>query len=367
MAWATRIASAGCGRELPVLPGFNSLIPLEQSSDMLSRFEDLLLQELIASRPVQRLKRIGFLGAVERIWSRNWHSRYAHSLGVARLALLYAWRRDLSVRETRVLAIAGLLHDIGHGPLSHTLEPIFQAQFDVSHHRTGSEIIRGDSLFGKEIRNILAFRGIDVDEVSAMIEGRHPSPHAYLFSSPISLDTIEGITRCHELTRGRKPKLVSADAIVWQLAGSEALPTPTLDSLWRLKHCMYTRFIHCRVSLLYDGLAQAYMAKDIDNFKRIDFLKDERQLRRSKRGLFKVLDTVRRAPDTLRNELSNSELGYEVMAPVRKFACSAAVDLRGPTDLAARYLETKSFFRIPIADLLPERESVTCHFPTRLR
>ena len=316
------------GRELPVLTDFNSLIPLEQGADMQSRFEDSLLQELIASPSVQRLKKIGFLGAVERIWSRNWHSRYAHSMGVAGLALLYAWRRDLSVRETRGLATAGLLHDIGHGPLSHTLEPILRTRFGHSHHRALSEIVRGESLFGKEIRNTLAFRGIDVDEVNVMIGGRHPSPHAYLFTGPTSLDTIEGVTRCHKWARGGKPRLVSADAIVWHLAGSDALRTAALDSFWRLKHCIYTEFIHCRVGLLYDGLAPAYMAREIDNFKRIDFLK---------------------------------------MAPVWRFTCSAVVDLTGPTDLAARYLETRSFSRIPIADPLPARESVTCHAPTRLR
>ena len=165
---------------------------------------------------------------------------------------------------------------------------------------------------------------------------------------------------------GKKPRLVSANAIVWQLASSEALPTPMLDGFWRMKHEIYTRFIHCRVSLLYDGLAQAFMAQEIDNYERSNFLKDECQLRRCKKGLFQVLDTARRSPAALRNNLPDSALRYEVMAPLRSFACSNALGLKGPTDLTARYLENRSFSRISIAELLPERETVTCHSPPRL-
>ena len=62
------------------------------------------------------------------------HSRFAHSLGVAHLALKFT--KQLSESSTRVLikelrpsdlemrdmAIAGLCHDLGHGPFSHAWE-----------------------------------------------------------------------------------------------------------------------------------------------------------------------------------------------------------------------------------------------------
>ena len=104
-------------------------------------FADPFLTELLLSKPLQRLKDIGFLGALDYIKVSNGsdahrrrHNRFDHSLGVAELALLYSDIRGLPRKETRVLAAAGLLHDIGHGPLSHTLEPIFKASFGANHH-----------------------------------------------------------------------------------------------------------------------------------------------------------------------------------------------------------------------------------------
>ena len=351
MGHATRMAVADDGRTLPVLPDFETVFPPEQPVAVQSLFRDSLLLGLIESRSLQRLKRISFLGAAARMRSRNWDSRYAHSLGVAGLASLYAWYRDLPRHDTRVLAVAGLLHDIGHGPLSHTLEPVFRERFDVSHHGTGARIIRGELPIGREIPQTLASYGLDADEIVAMIEGTHHGPHAFLFSSPINLDTIEGITRCHSLYGNGKTRLVSAAAIVGSLAAGAELPTPTLDAFWRLKHEMYNRFIHYRHGLLFDGLAQAFMYRNIDKFAPRDFLKDEEQLRRSNSGLFKLLDQARRSPAQLRNTLPGSILDFEFEAPTRKFRCNRSVKLKRADDLTARYSGTANSSRIPIYDL----------------
>lgn len=193
------------------------------------------------------------------------------------MALLYASYRDLSRREARLLSIAGLLHDVGHGPLSHTLEPIFREQFGISHHDVGAKIIRGELPIGSDIPKMLARRGVDADEVNAMIDGSHHAPHAFLFSGPINLDMIEGIARCHVLYgRGRK-RLVSAANIVRELAAINDISTPTFDIFWQLEHDMYNRFIHNRIGLLFDGLAQAFMHQNVDEFLPSDFFKDEVQ------------------------------------------------------------------------------------------
>ena len=107
MANGRLAAASEGGRGLPLFPNVEALSPFGRLVDTLSLFEDPLLGGLIESRPVQRLRRIGFLGAVDRMQSRNRHNRYDHSVGVARLALLYARKRDLSQRDTRLLAVAG--------------------------------------------------------------------------------------------------------------------------------------------------------------------------------------------------------------------------------------------------------------------
>ena len=208
-------------------------------------------------RPVKRLRRIGFLGALDHILPQNRHNRYDHSVGVARLALLYAKQRGLCQHDTRILVAAGLLHDVGHGPLSHTLEPIFRSRFGISHHKVGREIILGQSSYGREIPAVLKRHGLDPDEIVAMIEGTHNGQHAFLFSSSINLDTIEGVIRCYSFIL-TKPMLLSAEAIVRTIADSDTLHHKhVLDAFWLLKHQMYSMIIHHSVGLLYDGLAQA--------------------------------------------------------------------------------------------------------------
>ena len=362
MASAGPPADANGGRGLPLFPDMEAPSPFERPVDTPSLFEDPLLRELVGSRPVQRLRRIGFLGALDRIQSRNRHNRHDHSVGVARLALLYARNRNLSRHDTRLLAVAGLLHDVGHGPLSHTLEPIFKSRFGISHHKAGFEIIRGESSLGREIPEVLARHGLDLEEVNAMIEGTHHGRHAFLFSSPINLDTIEGVTRCHSFFLRKRPEVMSAAGIVRTVSETDTLPTRTLDSFWRLKHQMYNLAIHHPVGLLYDGLAQAVVTQDIDGFEPSDFLKDEEQLRRGKRKLFKLLDCARRSPGTLRKKLSDSVLSHEVDAPTRTFFCNTSIELKTSTDLAFRYSQTGTFRRVPITDLLPAEDPTNCRY-----
>ena len=352
-------------RGLALFPDVEARPPFGRLVDASPLFEDPLLRELLESRPVQRLRGIGFLGAVDRMQSRNRHSRYDHSIGVARLALLYARIRDLSPHDTRLLAVAGLLHDVGHGPLSHTLEPLFGSRFGVSHHDVGFQVIRGESLLGRDIPEALARHGVDPDEAIAMIDGSHRGPHAFLFASPINLDTIEGITRCRFLFQKERSVVVSAEAIVQAIAENDTLPTQLLDSFWQLKHQMYNSVIHSPVGLLYDGLAQAIAVHDADGFTPKDVLKDEGQLRRSKRKLFVFLDWARQFPAMLRRVLPTSILSHEIRAPARTFECNTSIELNRSSDLFARYTQTATFRGVTIDDLLPAENPPKCPYQLR--
>lgn len=349
-------------RDVPLFPDVAALSSSRRSVGTRCAFRDPLLRELARSRPVRRLRRIGFLGALDRIKSRNWHNRYDHSVAVARLALLYARNRGLSRHDTRVLAAAGLLHDVGHGPLSHTLEPIFKRRFGITHHKAGVEIIRGNSPLGGAIPSALARHRLDPDEIIAMIEGTHPGRYAFLFSSPINLDTIEGVTRCHSFFLRPKPEVPSAARIVQAMSKAGAFPTRILDSFWQLKHDMYNSAIHHRRGLLYDGLAQAVVTEDIDDFAPSDFLKEEAQLRRSKGRLFTLLDGARQSPGTLRRELSRPILSYEVDAPKRTFFRNTSVPLKTSADLFFRYGQKKTFRYVPLIDLIPTEDPTDCRY-----
>lgn len=70
----------------------------------------------------KRLQSIKQLSIANWIFPGSEHTRYIHSLGVMYIADQMAQQLDLSVEERKIIRLAGLLHDIGHFPLSHVCE-----------------------------------------------------------------------------------------------------------------------------------------------------------------------------------------------------------------------------------------------------
>lgn len=88
-----------------------------------------LLFDLIEHPYFQRLRRIKQLGLTHLVYPGAMHSRFQHSMGALFLmgqALRTLIEKGISISEEEKTAtyIAILLHDIGHGPFSHTLEGI---------------------------------------------------------------------------------------------------------------------------------------------------------------------------------------------------------------------------------------------------
>eukprot|EP00977_Amphora_coffeiformis_P016195 scaffold4940_cov163-Amphora_coffeaeformis.AAC.10 len=84
----------------------------------------------------QRLRQIKQLGVAEYVYCNTNHSRFEHSLGVAFLARKMCERihtrqpqLPCTAKDVLCVELAGLLHDIGHGPFSHIYEV-----FVTKHH-----------------------------------------------------------------------------------------------------------------------------------------------------------------------------------------------------------------------------------------
>jgi len=95
---------------------------------------------IIDSPEFQRLRAIKQLGFAEFSFPGGTHNRYLHSLGVCHLAGLafdqIAKNRPFSTDAVRrrfrqILRLSALLHDVGHGPLSHTTEEVMPLREDL--------------------------------------------------------------------------------------------------------------------------------------------------------------------------------------------------------------------------------------------
>lgn len=90
------------------------------------------VRRLVDSRVFRRLARVSQLGFVRLVYPGATHSRFEHSLGVYRVALLILKRLAHDERfaalvraeEAEILILAALLHDVGHFPFCHLLEDL---------------------------------------------------------------------------------------------------------------------------------------------------------------------------------------------------------------------------------------------------
>lgn len=86
-----------------------------------------LLFDIISHPWFQRLRHIKQLGLTDLVYPSAQHTRFQHALGAMHLMTrvldnLRTKEVDISDDEYEAAVLAVLLHDIGHGPLSHTLE-----------------------------------------------------------------------------------------------------------------------------------------------------------------------------------------------------------------------------------------------------
>ena len=79
-------------------------------------------RKIIDTELFKRLQSIKQLSIVNWVFPGAEHTRYIHSLGVMHIADRIAIQLKLKPAERKLIRLAGLLHDIGHYPLSHVSE-----------------------------------------------------------------------------------------------------------------------------------------------------------------------------------------------------------------------------------------------------
>jgi len=159
-----------------------------------SRPAEALVIHLIDTPPFQRLRRIRQLGPAYLTFHGAESSRFTHSLGVlqlARQALAELCRIDPSLeRHAGVLYAAALLHDVGHGPLSHTGEEMF----GLHHESWSGRLIREHPALREPLE---AFSPGCADAVANLLErGFYTNPAIKaLVSSQLDCDRLDYLLR----------------------------------------------------------------------------------------------------------------------------------------------------------------------------
>lgn len=155
---------------------------------------DRVIWDLIGTKEFQRLRRIKQLGTTYLTFHGAEHSRFNHSLGVYEIIRriiddVFDGRPEWNSEQRLLSLCAALLHDLGHGPFSHSFEKVF----DLDHEAFTQKIILGNT----EVNKVLTKVSKDFPKMVAEVIAK-TSPNKLvisLISSQIDADRMDYLQR----------------------------------------------------------------------------------------------------------------------------------------------------------------------------
>lgn len=171
---------------------------------------DKLHFDIIEHPYFQRLRRIKQLGLTHLVYPGALHTRFQHSIGAMHLmqqaiAMLRSKGYGISDEELQAASLAVLLHDIGHGPYSHTLENTIVS--GVSHEQLSLKMMQ---LLNRQFNNQLAM-------AMEIFKGSYPRNFlCQLVSSQLDMDRMDYLKRDSFFT-GVAEGAINADRLLAML------------------------------------------------------------------------------------------------------------------------------------------------------
>ena len=142
------------------------------------------VDRIIDTPEMQRLRYLKQLDMSYLVFPGANHTRFEHSLGT--MQVTRELLSNLYGRENEYM-YAGLLHDIGHGPLSHLSEGIIGRLMKKDHEQLGEERIRSS-----EIKDIISDAGLSFSRVMSYFKARSG---ADIVSGTLGSDRIDYLMR----------------------------------------------------------------------------------------------------------------------------------------------------------------------------
>ncbi len=172
-------------------------IPPETDVPMTDR-----VRALVDTAEFRRLARISQLGLVSLVYPAALHTRFEHSLGVYRLALVYLRQLSSDARFTaavgpeqaEVFIAAALLHDLGHWPFCHPIEDLHLPSVPRHELFANSFLLEGELAdvlrddWNLRPRDVVALLSEKPDDTASRILGS-------MLSGPIDIDKMDYLFR----------------------------------------------------------------------------------------------------------------------------------------------------------------------------
>lgn len=154
-------------------------------------------RDLIDSPYIQRLRRVHQLAGTYLVYPGAVHSRFEHVVGTMHLAgqIAESLARTSRINPDQVqeARIAALLHDVGHGPFSHTFEEVLAQKSTTTHEDISQRIVSETS-----VSDVLAKHGYSSRKISSYAVGKqakHPPFMNEIIAGSLSADMMDYLPR----------------------------------------------------------------------------------------------------------------------------------------------------------------------------
>ncbi|MGM0771739.1 MAG: HD domain-containing protein [Halobacteriota archaeon] len=247
---------------------------------------DQLVLSLIDTPQMQRLRRIQQLGLSNLVYPGANHTRFEHSLGVMHLATtLTSQLESIEKDQKDEIRAAALLHDVGHGPLSHVTENIIK-QYTRQRHEDVKNILKKG-----EIAEILDEHGIGPVNIAEHIKGE--TPLGKIVNSEIDVDRMDYLVRDAHYTGVafglvdhvrliHEMQFYEDNLVVGQggLKAAESLlvsrflmhPSVYYHHVSRIAETMFTRAVH---DLINKGSLDPFKLRQMEDGRLFEMIRDD--------------------------------------------------------------------------------------------
>jgi HD superfamily phosphohydrolase len=238
-----------------------------------------LVEALLDTREVQRLRRVRQLGMASVVYPGAEHSRFSHAIGAAhvmvRLQERIVARQDDLPQDQRLdeeashdALAAALLHDLGHGPFSHLFEDVLP---HARHHEAWTvDAIRDD---GTDVHRALArfSRGMP-ERVAGLLAGEYRLAYlARAVSGSLDVDRADYLLRDSHMT-GVRYGLYDLDWLLrafafgrvggeWVLAIEGRKGLPPIENFFLARHFMYQQVYHHKAVRAAEALIRSIFVR----------------------------------------------------------------------------------------------------------
>jgi HD superfamily phosphohydrolase len=298
-----------------------------------------VIWDCINSPEFQRLRRIHQLGPAMYVYHSAEHSRFSHSLGVyeitRRMIDEVIQPQNLSEFDRVSVMCAALLHDLGHGPFSHSFETLS----NIQHEAFTVALIQSDST----IYTILKQAHPDLPQsVIDIIMHNHSNPLLpQLVSGQLDADRMDYLLRDayfsgtsygkFDLERMLRTMRVVGDKLVIKQSGVH-----TVEDYIMARYHMYWQVYYHPVSRSVEAILHGY-------FKRLKYLYNQDPL--SLKGLEFFIPFLNKQPISNQDFLALDEPSFIHML---KFSMKHSDTIL--SDLADRLVNRRLFEYVDVED-----------------